>query len=989
MARSTCDGDTYVHSLAVFIRSHERQLANAVEQYRKQAQLNKPVINEQDQSQTQGGQKEDNSYDDSLAKEITKPIRLSISPHHLYFILGKFQELGINVGPMNLRLDTIDSENASNYVSFLSEFQHSRKIPSDTQSIHSISSVKSVMSSVSALWNTLSVNTIKGDNIAQDLKYIFSAFTKLPCLRLAVEPNAKLIEGHEEYPFETATPIKVFKNLVFFEISELDPKDIYGWDFLAENLRHLTIKKTNIYDPLEVLIELVEADENVRGTTNHEESAQLSGAASSSSSPSNNHASLNTGGLGAIGGSFPSSYPSSALQTASHSNVSLASAATSSTASLNNLNKKTTSPPMNSASQFYSHYHHNHHHHHNYHNGYHHHNHSINIDPSSSHSISTSPNYYPNRLYVDDIIQNNVAPTLSSSMSRRSYHYYQKPKSRRSRGSTCLSIDQKPNLHAVDDDLDLNKPSANVSSSITTSTNNIDEKNDELNAKYWKFLKRLSLAENKIERISDNSFNNLSSLILLDLSHNNLTVFPEKALSKLNKLKYLNLSYNRLISTAFPTSLNKLTTLNLKGNRISDLSTVERLTQLSTIDLRYNRINKVSNLKPLLIINKSDSKVLVKSLLLTGNPISKSRGYRIELFNLFNGVDYGNHVKIDGSRPGIFESRLLLDEKTAKLKFINFMDESIISKMTASVSNMNLNGIVKRTVRTTATTSTGQTTTTTTTTSTTTTTTTTATTTTPTPRSSLPSHKAISPPISNKSKTTADGLSPKDSLMNSSFSTGKLSMNIISNGKLNDDAKINEPIGNVKTEVNGINEGIHTSIGEFAIPKITSRASSMTTPIQSRRGSVGLKAPISGLLPPVYMSTTTTSTSSSSPVDEKRATSGINTPNSIGTLSRRTSQETSVLPGVNPIQRLSLASPALPVITQAVTTTTTTTTANNTTTENKEKSHNGTGTETETEIAGLNINREEKGELTPQQNINVTVDGEASEFSNGLKISVS
>ncbi|KAH3682072.1 hypothetical protein WICPIJ_006962, partial [Wickerhamomyces pijperi] len=164
-----------------------------------------------------------------------------------------FQELGISVGPMNIRLDNIDTENANNYVSFLSEFQRNKAIQSDAQSIHSMSSVKSVMSSVSALWHNLSYNGNKGENIISDLKYLYSAFTKLPCLRLANDPNAKLIEGHEEYPFDTSTPIRIFKNLSVLEISDLDPKEIYGWHILSENIRFLVIKRTHINDPYDVL----------------------------------------------------------------------------------------------------------------------------------------------------------------------------------------------------------------------------------------------------------------------------------------------------------------------------------------------------------------------------------------------------------------------------------------------------------------------------------------------------------------------------------------------------------------------------------------------------------------------------------------------------------------------------------------------------------------------------------------------------------------
>ncbi|GMF56038.1 unnamed protein product [[Candida] boidinii] len=169
---------------------------------------------------------------------------------------------------MRIRLDNIDDpDSTNNYVSFLSEFHRNKNIPSDAQSIHSMSSVKSVMSSVSALWNTLNVASSKGENIMADLKYLYSAFTKLPCLRLAPDKKARLIEGHEEYPFETSTPLKIFKSLAVLEISELDPKEIYGWDLLSERVRFLVIKRAKITDPADVLVDLVYFDSERRGSS--------------------------------------------------------------------------------------------------------------------------------------------------------------------------------------------------------------------------------------------------------------------------------------------------------------------------------------------------------------------------------------------------------------------------------------------------------------------------------------------------------------------------------------------------------------------------------------------------------------------------------------------------------------------------------------------------------------------------------------------------
>lgn len=804
MPKNTCDGEVYIHNLSTFIKSHERQLANALVAYKKLNskdiskyndsidnlkysinQFNNDKNDKNDNNNNNNSNNNKNNHDknnisiddeETLTNEISKPVRLSLSLHHLYFILGKFQELGISVGPMNLRLDNIDSENNSNYVSFLSEFQRSKKSDSDNQSIHSISSVKSVMSSVSALWNTFNSNS-KIDNTISDLKYLYSAFSKLPCLRLSNEKNSKLIEGHEEFPFETSTPILIFKNILVLEISDLDPKEIFGWNVLSLKLRYLVIKKANIIDPIEIFINLVNNDSTVsnefnyynndfetNNNNNNNFEIEIENDYNEKNSIDNNNNNKITKCLSNIESknsnfnekrnsissstSISTSTSTSNLTTnlsQSHSSMNLVS-------SLSNNNQKShhISPNLHQSQSFLSSHnlnnYYNHNHNHNY-SHYHSHSHSHSHShytynyhyPLSSENISnysTSPtasfssNYHPNRLYAEDMISaNSPQSTLSSSVhsTRRSYYYKPTSKSRRSRGSTSMIISSTnnfnnnihnksdlnltPEIPSVTDSFkkfdDLNNISDNHNNDNNNykSNNNSNEKdifisNDE---DYWKLLKHLSLTENKIEKISLHSFDNLTNLTLLDLSYNKLTQIPNEPLSKLVNLKTLNLSFNKLFTLEkFPKSLKKLTFLNLRGNKLSQIDSIENLSSLQKIDLRQNKLYKVNDLKPLLLLNKD--KVLLNSVLLSGNPVAKGRSYRIELFNLFNGVDYSNDVKIDGSRPGIFESRMLLDEKTSKMRFNNYMDESIINRMTASVSNMNLNSIINHKTTTTTTT---------------------------------------------------------------------------------------------------------------------------------------------------------------------------------------------------------------------------------------------------------------------------------------------
>lgn len=48
-----------------------------------------------------------------------KPAKLTLTPHHLFYLLSRFEDLNIAVGPMNVRLENIHTDaSPTNYVSF-------------------------------------------------------------------------------------------------------------------------------------------------------------------------------------------------------------------------------------------------------------------------------------------------------------------------------------------------------------------------------------------------------------------------------------------------------------------------------------------------------------------------------------------------------------------------------------------------------------------------------------------------------------------------------------------------------------------------------------------------------------------------------------------------------------------------------------------------------------------------------------------------------
>ena len=281
------DGDIFVKSVAIFVKTHERALANALQLRRQVAKNGHASSFSGDASPTQLSTFQPATYTPSTSSTLAaafslgslnftsqniKPAKLTLTPHHLFYLLSRFEEHGIAVGPMNVRLENLNSDTSpGNYVSFLGESQRS-KGRSDRDSIHSVSSVRSVMSGMSSLWSSFGIGS--SNNAAKtekakvqtqaDLKYLYSAFTKIPCLRLSPDRKARLIRGYEEFPFDTAVPLLNFKNISALEVCDIDFRQFFGWDKLAEQLRSLTVKRASVDDLTDLLIGIVLDDMDKR-----------------------------------------------------------------------------------------------------------------------------------------------------------------------------------------------------------------------------------------------------------------------------------------------------------------------------------------------------------------------------------------------------------------------------------------------------------------------------------------------------------------------------------------------------------------------------------------------------------------------------------------------------------------------------------------------------------------------------------------------------
>lgn len=173
---------------------------------------------------------------------------------------------------MNVRLESLSSYSApTEYVSFLTQATRPKGRSPDEDSLHSVSSVRSVASTVSNMFSSFGIST---NSLAkeekrkaaehEDIRYLYSAFTKIPVLKLVLDHRVRRIKDFEEFPFDTAVPLWAFKNLSVLEVVDLDFRSFYGWDRLAEQLRSLTCKRCGLEDLADLLTNVVLDDMDQR-----------------------------------------------------------------------------------------------------------------------------------------------------------------------------------------------------------------------------------------------------------------------------------------------------------------------------------------------------------------------------------------------------------------------------------------------------------------------------------------------------------------------------------------------------------------------------------------------------------------------------------------------------------------------------------------------------------------------------------------------------
>lgn len=533
--------------LASFVRTHEKALANAL-QFKRQntprhgsshsvsslasgAVPSSPTIPERPSTSA--------STSGTLAAALSlgslnftshnvKSAKLALTPHHLFYLLSRFEELGIPVGPMKVRLENLhDNTTAANYVSFLGQSQRSKSRGSDVGSIRSVSSIRSVMTGMSALWASFgigsSISAARTEKqkllIQSELKYLYSAFTKIPCLRLAPDWRARLIRGYEEFPFDSAVPLYVFKNVQALEVSDIDFRQFFGWDRLADQLRSLTVKRACLDDPADILIDIVLDDMDKR---RRRSSKTQAGASSPRRSPT---------------------IPQVELQK------------TTSAPGSPEARRSTTDLPVGSLS-------------------------------SEAGTEQDAPN--PRDLRRPSIIRADTdEPKSPSKSSRPRSHSPRRPSSSRNgsanvRGSYKIRRSGSGSSHSSLSDSWHN--SRGSSSNLLSM--------GILPASKWRFLKHLSLSDNALAAIAAPSLAPLANTLhSLDLSANLFNQIPD-SLASLTALRALNLAHNLIDSLHSLTRnpLPAITALNLRANRLQSIAGIEKLYPLERLDLRDNHL---------------------------------------------------------------------------------------------------------------------------------------------------------------------------------------------------------------------------------------------------------------------------------------------------------------------------------------------------------------------------------------------------------------
>lgn len=190
-----------------------------------------------------------------------RPMPLRVSSHHLYYLLLRCEALGLSIGQLDVRIPS--ASRPASYFAFISRHAAGagtrRKDKDDTMSVSSLQTTMSTLTSLggagrhhssSSWWSSAKQDP------NSNLRYIYSAITKIPAVRI-IPPPLKTIRDFEDCPGDMSVPLDAFKNVQILEFEDADPRGFIGWDRLSYQLRSLSMKGSGVEDVADLIIDAV------------------------------------------------------------------------------------------------------------------------------------------------------------------------------------------------------------------------------------------------------------------------------------------------------------------------------------------------------------------------------------------------------------------------------------------------------------------------------------------------------------------------------------------------------------------------------------------------------------------------------------------------------------------------------------------------------------------------------------------------------------
>ncbi|BGP16973.1 hypothetical protein JCM10213_007419 [Rhodosporidiobolus nylandii] len=305
-AHSSITGSAYLSSLARFIRQHETALASYyAPRARAPVQQNPSWTTVLTLGIVPTAAESSSTTSPPPPAQRKDPLVLRFDPHHLYYLLLKFDELGIpGAGELDVKVDGGTSRPMSvDYSSLASTAVNANGASGGSilggmfglgaakaDDVMSVRSGRSSFSFGSGWWGLGSAGgKEQQEDEAATVRYIYSSCTKLPALKLspfvltaATGAGAKdttpalvrVVEGFEDCPPPaTCVPLLAFKNLSSLVLEDLDPRGILGWDVLSVQLRSLEVHRGGIEDIGELICDAPVEDATRRAATEHRDRA--------------------------------------------------------------------------------------------------------------------------------------------------------------------------------------------------------------------------------------------------------------------------------------------------------------------------------------------------------------------------------------------------------------------------------------------------------------------------------------------------------------------------------------------------------------------------------------------------------------------------------------------------------------------------------------------------------------------------------------------